>query len=64
MGKDYKLMTNEEKIAEFDKIQGKREDRKVGSKARRTALTQLIEAHKVEYNKLLTSAGGKPKAAK
>ena len=52
-------MTQEEKTQAFEKWYTGRESRKGQSKARRLAVSKLIEAHKAEFNKLLVASGGK-----
>lgn len=59
---DVTKMSVEEKAAKFDEMQGKKDVRRAGSKAKKAAMSQLIKNHQPEYNKLLTAAGGKPKA--
>lgn len=58
--KQLSEMTQEEKLAAFEKWYEGRESRKGQSKARRTAIGKLIAAHKAEFNKLIVAAGGKP----
>lgn len=49
-GKNYKDMSQEEKAAAFDQMQEKRQSRKGNSTAKRSAVKDLIAAHKAEYD--------------
>ena len=57
-------MSTEEKAAAWDDFMQKRAGRQVKTSARRKAVKSLVEAHKQEYNKLLTQYGGKPTTPK
>lgn len=56
---NYKDMTPEQKLAAYDKLMGKREDRKGNSKAIRAAKAELVKNHQAEFDKLCVKHGAK-----
>lgn len=62
-GKSYKDMSPEEKAAAFEKWQEGREVRKVGSKAKKMAQSQLKAKYADEFASILAGLEGKPAPA-